>query len=100
MEVLRPAVLGLAGQLGAGARSHLAAMAAGSLEPILSVLDTALPVAATPLLKLAVLLSAAAAGTGSTQLGEGEQEEEDPEPQAVLQRRAPTSRNQVGAVRG
>ena len=46
--------------------------------------DAALPAAASPLLRLGVLLSAAAAGTGSTELGgggEGVGGMYDPEPQ-------------------
>jgi hypothetical protein len=100
VEVLRPVVLTDACELGAGARRHLAAMSAGGLESILQVLDTAAPLAASPLVKLALLLSAAAAGTGCTQL-EAEPaaaEEDDPEPQAHLQRRAAASRNQVNVM--
>jgi hypothetical protein len=93
VEVLPPMVLSSASELGAGAQRNLAAMAGGSLEAVLQVLDAALPLAASPLLKLGVLLSAAAAGTGSTALDE--RWETDPEPQALLRRRVPTSRNQV-----
>jgi hypothetical protein len=100
VQVLRPSLMSLASQLSSGARRQVAAMAAGNLDAILSVLDTALPVAASPLLKLAVLLSAAAAGTGSTALGQagqrgGEEATEDTEPQTLLPQRAPASRNQV-----
>lgn len=99
MEVLRPALLADAWELGAGARAHLGAMAAGGLPAILQTLDAALPAAcctaaASPLLKLALLLSAAAAGTGSTQLEAAA--EDDPEPQAHLRRRGAASRNQAG----
>ncbi|KAI3426224.1 hypothetical protein D9Q98_008600 [Chlorella vulgaris] len=101
VEVLRPCLLSSPHELGAGAAAHLDAMAAGGLEATLRVLDRALPTPASPLLKLALLLSAAASGTGSTQLGqhsaEGEEmeEEDDTEPQAVLRKRAVASRNQV-----
>jgi hypothetical protein len=101
VEVLRPSVLTDACELGAGARHHLAAMSAGGLDSILQVLDTAAPVAASPLVKLALLLSAAAAGTGCTQLEAAPaaaEEDDDPEPQAHLRRRAAASRNQINVM--
>jgi len=102
LEVLRPVVLSHhPSELGAAACGHLATLSTGGLEGALRVLDAALPVAASPLLKLGVLLSAAAAGTGSTLLEAerpGPEQEQDDEPQAVVRHRAATSRNQVGAV--
>lgn len=111
MEVLPggPVLTHHISDLGAGTCRHLAALAAGSagLEAALEVLDAALPVAASPLLKLAVLLSTASAGTGSTDLGPapggGQGEEcDDAEAQVLLQRRrsGSLSRNQVCSVAG
>ncbi|KAL4448489.1 hypothetical protein ABPG75_005708 [Micractinium tetrahymenae] len=98
-------------ELGAAAQPHLTALAAAarsqdgsaSLEAALQVLDAALPVAASPLLKVAVLLSAAAAGTGGTPVEAVDPlaAAEDPEPQALVLRRqagAGCSRNQVNIM--
>lgn len=95
-------------ELGAAAQPHLSALATGassadgsaSLEAAVQVLHAALPVAASPLLKLATLLSAAAAGTGSTPLEAlgPLAAADDPEPQVLVLRRqagAACSRNQV-----
>lgn len=93
MEVLPPVELCPTRELGAGARRLLAATAGGTLQALLRLVDAALPLAASPLVKLAVLLSAAAAGTATTVLHQ--EREADPEPQALLRRRVATSRNQV-----
>ncbi|KAL4438185.1 hypothetical protein ABPG77_010546 [Micractinium sp. CCAP 211/92] len=98
-------------ELGAAAQPHLAALASAaqsldgssSLEAILQVLDAALPVAASPLVKLAVLSSAAAAGTGGTALEACGPlaAADDPEPQLLVLRRqagAACSRNQVNIM--
>ncbi len=102
VEVLPPALLADPWELSAAARARLATMAAHGLPAILATLDESLPAACggaavSPLLKLALLLSAAAAGTGCTELEAAANL--DPEPQAHLRRRGVVTRNQVGAGR-
>lgn len=95
--------------LGAAAQPHLSVLAAAarspdssaSLEAALQVLDAALPMAASPLLRLAVLISAAAAGTGGSQMEAlgPLAAADDPEPQALVLRRQAGSRSSRNQVR-